>query len=150
MEKNEKGVNRLLERTLKFIAIRPRSEKEIRAYLKRKRKKSSPELIEKIIQKLKILEQVDDLKFAQWWIEQRTTFRPKGKIGLQMELRQKGVERDLIEKTVSGIDELSLAKKALKKKSHLLDKQKLINFLSYRGFSWTTIKQALEEIGKKR
>lgn len=100
---------------------------------------------------------VDDEAFVDWWLEQRATFRPKGKIALRMELRFKGIERDLIECSLAEkVDEEVLAKKsALKKMSSLkalppeVQKEKLIGFLSRRGFSWEIIRKTLDEIRQK-
>jgi regulatory protein len=141
--KNE--FQKLLDRTLLLISRRPRSEKEIRDYLKRK--KSSLKITESIIKKLKQLKQINDQEFASWWVEQRTTFRPKGKFGLMMELRQKGIEKETIEKAIGKVNELPLAEKLIQKKAKSFKNlprevvyQKLTAYLARRGFSWETIK----------
>jgi len=100
---------------------------------------------------------IDDEAFVDWWLEQRATFRPKGKKALMMELRFKGIDRDLIERSLAEkIDEEGLAKKAaLKKISSLrnlsleIQREKLIGFLSRRGFNWTIIRKTLDEIFQK-
>ena len=97
---------------------------------------------------------VDDEAFVDWWLEQRATFRPKGKRALQMELRFKGIDRDLIERSLAEkVDEEALAKKSFLKKIPSLknlplevQKKKLIGFLSRRGFSWEIIRKTLDEI----
>lgn len=97
---------------------------------------------------------VDDEAFVDWWLEQRATFRPKGKRALKMELRFKGIDRDLIERSLAEkVDEEVLAKKAFLKKIPSLknlpsevQKEKLIGFLSRRGFSWEVIRKTLDEI----
>lgn len=148
----ENEFQKFYDRVLRLIAARPRSEKEIRDYLKRK--KATGILVEKVIKKLKRTKQLNDREFAEWWLEQRAAFRPRGKIALKMELRQKGIDQKMAEKLIVQLtDELKLAKKAaLKKKKTLKNlepaefRQKISNFLSRRGFSWETIKQTLEEI----
>ena len=134
---------KLLDKVYRFLAVRPRSEKEITDYFKRK--KASPEATEKIFSLLKQQNLIDDPAFAGWWVEQRSTFRPKGKIALKSELKQKGIAPEIIEKELEEIDELSLAQKALARKK-FKSTQKLITFLSYRGFSWQTIKKVLGSI----
>lgn len=146
MEKSQSGKRKkvtLLDKVYRFLAVRPRSEKEITDYLKRK--KASPEAAEKIFSLLKQQNLIDDSAFAEWWIDQRSTFRPKGKIALKAELKQKGVSQAIIESALEKINELSLAKKAIAKKKFFTP-QKLVNFLSYRGFSWQTIKKVLGSI----
>ena len=152
--KNE--FQKLLNKTLRLISARPRSEKEIIDYLKRK--KTDPKLIDEVVDKLKSLGQLDDYAFAVWWVEQRVTFRPKGKIALLMELRQKGVEREIGEKIIAEkVDELPLARRAVERKLKIYKnfpplefRQKITGFLARRGFSWGTVKEVIDEFCQKR
>lgn len=151
--KNE--FQKLLNRALRLISRRPRSEKEVRDYLRRK--KSPPELIEKVIKKLKQLKQVNDLEFARWWVEQRSTFRPRGKFGLTMELRQKGVNEKIIKQVINEkVKELPLAQKLAQKKFKAYKNlpreeryQKMSAFLARRGFSWEIIKKVVAKFLKE-
>lgn len=146
--KNE--FQKILDKVYRFVSLRPRSRKEIEIYLKKK--KASPDLVEKIFRKLEKLGYLDDKAFAEWWIEQRSTFRPKGKIALKAELRQKGVDKKLVDELIDGeVDELNMAQKALakrlknfKKLPQLEFRQKITTFLSYRGFSYSTIKKIID------
>jgi len=152
--KNE--FQKFLNKTLRLISARPRSEKEIIDYLKRK--KTDPKLIDEVVDKLKSLGQLDDYAFAVWWVEQRVTFRPKGKIALLMELRQKGVEREIGEKIIAEkVDELPLARRAVERKLKIYKnfpplefRQKITGFLARRGFSWGTVKEVIDEFCQKR
>lgn len=145
--KNE--FQKLLNRAFRLISRRPRSEKEVRDYLRRK--KSLPKLIEAVVKKLKKLGQIDDKAFVLWWVEQRSTFRPRGKFGLTMELRQKGVDKEIIKRAVDEkVNELPLAKKIAQKKFKVYKNlpreeryQKMSAFLARRGFSWETIKEVV-------
>jgi len=150
--KNE--FQKLVDRTLRLISRRPRSEKEIRNYLKKK--KSRPKIIEEVVKKLNQLKQIDDSEFAQWWVEQRTTFRPRGKFGLTMELRQKGVDKEIIKKAIEKVDELPLAKKLAEKKTKAYKNlprekryQKMSAYLARRGFSWEIIKKVVAKFLKE-
>jgi len=139
---------------LKFISFRPRSGKEILDWLKRKDVGKSVQVM--ILAKLKHLGYLDDEEFVKWWIEQRTTFRPSGKRAIEMELRQKGISREVIEHGTHnmehGTKEYDLAKKAIEKKLSLWKnlppdkfRQKLSSFLARRGFSWETIGRVIKE-----
>ena len=68
---------KIYARAVNFSTIRPRSEREIRDWFKRK--KVIEEVVEVVFNRLKNLDLVNDLNFAKWWIEQRQTFRPKSK-----------------------------------------------------------------------
>ncbi|HUS52033.1 MAG TPA: RecX family transcriptional regulator [Candidatus Bathyarchaeia archaeon] len=151
----ENEYRKFLDRVYRLLSFRPRSEKEIGDYLARR--KSPAEVAEKIGTQLKRSGYLDDWKFAHWWVDQRSTFRPRGKIALRAELRQKGVAKEIIEKAVEKLDELSLAKKAAKKKLKAYKKldlqafrEKMIAFLNRRGFSWSTIKPIIDELLEKR
>ena len=85
---------KVYDRVLKFFSFRPRSEKELKDWFKRKQ--VGEETQEMILQKMKQLGYLNDEEFAQWWIEQRTTFRPAGTRLLAMELRQKGVSKEIV------------------------------------------------------
>ncbi|MGB9706803.1 MAG: regulatory protein RecX [Microgenomates group bacterium] len=150
-QKSNSKFQKLLDKVYRFLALRPRSEKEIADYLKKR--KIPDDLAQKIFKILKEQSLIADSAFAQWWIEQRTTFRPKGKIALKVELKQKGIAPEIIEKELEKIDELKLAKKAIQKKLEIYRRlssqdfrQKISTFLSYRGFSWQTIKKILDNL----
>ena len=142
---------RLFPKVVKFISLRPRSQKEILAYLAKK--SSSQKIRDKAFQELTNLGLIDDQAFVHWWIDQRNTFRPKGKRALMMELRQKGIDCDLSETVINQeVDEKKLAKGLVLKKRKFWErlplekqKEKLAGFLARRGFSWATIEAILDE-----
>lgn len=143
------------DRVLKFFSYRPRSEKELKDWFK---KKQVGEETQKLIyQKLKHLGYLNDEEFAKWWIEQRTTFRPTGSRLLALELRQKGVSREIIEKLLITNNQLLITERAqalkiaqkrlerLRGLSYKETREKLGAFLARRGFSWETIKEVIDE-----
>lgn len=156
----------IYQKTLNFLSFRPRSEKEIKDYLSKKltKKKITDEQLiqsikEKIISHLKDQKLVDDDAFTNWWLEQRLTFKPKGKIALRVELLKKGIDKEIIEQALLTIDNqqlVSLAKKLVEKKIRLYQclpifklKQKLISFLLRRGFDFHLSKTIIDEMVKK-
>ncbi len=140
---------------LRFISFRPRSEKEIKDWFK---KKEVGEETQKMIwEKLKHLGHINDEEFARWWIEQRTTFRPQGQRAITTELRQKGISPSIINKLqVPSSNEKELAQRAIEKKLKIYRnlppmelRKKLTSFLARRGFSWEIIEEVIDEIFKK-
>jgi regulatory protein len=143
-----------LNLSYRYLAIRNRSEKEIRDYLLKKN--AAVEIIEKIIIHLKEKKFLNDETFARSWILNRARLKPKGKMVLQMELRQKGIADDLIKKTLQEAqeeipDELSQAKSLISRRMERMagrsrDEvyQKVGGFLSRRGFNWDIIKKAID------
>jgi len=159
-------LEKFYQKTLNFLSFRPRSEKEINDYIQKKLFKSSAgvdelkkKIKDKIINKLKKQMLIDDYKFACWWLEQRLAFRPKGKKMLYLELRQKGVVQDIIEKTLAQLPDYKfedLASALVDKKIRLYEKlplfkqkQKLFEFLQRRGFEYSIIKKVIDEKLKK-
>ena len=131
----------LLDKVFRFLSYRPRSAKEIQDYLKKKTPSEKKSL--EIIKRLKEMKLFNDQEFCQWWIEQRNTFRPRGKRALWYELRQKGIDEKLAKPMIEEmVNELDLAKKVLKKKNGT--RTQLTGFLARRGFSWQTIKEVLK------
>jgi regulatory protein len=153
MDPQEKR-KKYLENVYRYLAIRNRSEKEIRDYLVKK--KAEPEVIENIIELLYKQKFLDDETFARGWITQRARFRPKGKSALKFELSQKGISKELIEKILAEEnedrpDELTQAKNLIGRRVEKLKDAprqeiytKVGGFLARRGFDWDTIKKAID------
>lgn len=148
-----------LARVLRYLSYRPRSEKEIRDFLAKK--KLDVALQQKILTILKEQKLVDDEEFAKWWVEQRTVFRPKGVRLIKLELRQKGISQEIIESQISNIqfpisNERERARKLVEKRITRykgLPKQekyqKLQRFLAARGFDFDVISDILKDINNR-
>lgn len=135
---------KVLDKLLRFASLRPRSEKEIRDYLKRKEVHES--LFDELFNRLKCLELVNDEAFAKWWIDQRLQFKSKSKRELEYELRGKGIDKEIITEVLaeSGVDDVKAAKKLLEKRIFRDRKQK-IAYLARKGFSWEVIDRLVHE-----
>lgn len=141
----------LLEFSLRFVSFRPRSEKEIRDFLKKKVNKSGTRnvaVLEDVVTRLRVLGYVDDAKFASWWVEQRGLHKPKGARLIADELKAKGISLE-----VNTHDDVALAKQAIAKKlfrwqklPKLEQKKKLYGFLGRRGFDGDTIHRVIDEV----
>jgi regulatory protein len=152
--------DKLYQSSLHFLSYRPRSEHEIRDFIKRKLRNNDTDPTEKIISQLKEEKLVNDEEFVQWWIDQRLEFNPKGLRFLKQELFIKGIDREIIENGLSKINKSALessAVKILEKKSgkyrvlpEKLFKEKLISLLLARGFDWNFSKNIVDEFSQKR
>nr|WP_165613447.1 regulatory protein RecX [Desulfotruncus arcticus] len=127
------------------MALRPRTEYELRQALINT--DISEEVINAIIAQLKDQKLIDDEYFAANWVSWRLAAKPVGKDFLRSELKYKGVDRKIIEKSLSGYNddrELEMAMLAARKKAHQHDCQtwrKLAGFLARRGFSSDVIRK---------
>ena len=136
---------------LGFIEYRPRSIAETRQHL---RKKEYPEaVVERVVERLEAVDLLNDAAFARYWVEQRETFKPRSKRALQHELRQKGVDRTLIEDAVAEVDEIAAATQAAQAKARRWSslpepefRKKLGGFLQRRGFSYSIVREITESL----
>lgn len=142
-----------LEKLLRFAALRPRSEKEIKSWLYRKRVHES--LQKDLFNRLKKLKLVDDKEFARWWTEQRLTFRPKSIRIMNYELRIKGIKDEIIREVLEElkIDEGQSARKILEKVKYKWERlkendrrRKISDYLARHGFGWTVIEKILKKV----
>jgi len=132
------------QQAMLFLSYRARSEKEIRQNL---HKHEMPEeVIDETIERLRKAGLVNDNQFAEAWVENRSTFRPRSRRALSMELRQKGLDDETVHAAISGVDEDALAYKAAQKRLGRLKglewndfRKKLSEFLARRGFPYSVI-----------
>ncbi len=160
-------INKLLDKVLRFLSFRPKSQKEVTDYLAKKiaaessvkfiEAQDSP-LIGKVISKLKKYNYLNDKEFAKFWIASRIKTKPKGRLQIARELKMKGVDKEIIESLLSRFpDELSLAQKAIEKKlpkwQRLPEpefKKKIYTYLVGRGFNYETISELFAFFKKRR
>jgi len=148
--KNNSNKDDILNKLLSFATFRPRSEKELIFWLKRK--KIDARIHKYLFDKLKHFCLLDDFKFTKWWIEQRQSFRPKPKKILIQELRFKGIKRDIFDDILKDfeIDEEKIARKLIEKKKYKWEKfdikkrkQKMSMYLAGKGFDWNVISKVI-------
>jgi len=141
-----------MQRALHFLSYRPRSVEEVRKNLRKH--EISEAVIDDAVERLQRNGLLGDAAFAQAWVENRSTFRPRGKRALQMELRQKGLADDLIQETLNEtVNEEALALEAARKYVRKLSgldwqefRKKLGGFLARRGFGYDVIAPVLRQV----
>ena len=139
------------QQALLYLSYRARSEKEIRQNLQ---KHEMPEdVIEETLERLRTAGLANDNEFAQTWVENRSTFRPRSRRALAMELRQKGLDDETVHSAISGVDEDALAYEAAQKRLGRLKglewndfRKKLSEFLARRGFPYSVIAPVVTRI----
>ncbi|HEX8917778.1 MAG TPA: RecX family transcriptional regulator [Chloroflexota bacterium] len=137
---------------LNFLTFRPRSNKEIADYLRKR--KTEPEVIAAVVERLQGSGLIDDDEFARFWVENRQSFRPRGSRALRAELRQKGLAADVIEGTLNNLgDEEPAAIKAGRSKLRSYEKledaefvRKMTAFLQRRGFAYDVSARAARQL----
>ena len=147
----EDEIEKAYQRALNFLSYRNRSEQEIRLNLQ---KHQIPEtIIQPVLDRLREVSLVNDIEFAQNWIENRREFHPRGKRALRSELYRKGISDQIIEEALQDINEEELALKLARKKIGKLknlDKstfqEKMYGFLSRRGFHYSLSKEVVNHL----
>jgi regulatory protein len=141
---------RAYERSLRYLSYRPRSEQEMRRYLENK--DVEPDVITQVIDRLRRMRLIDDAAFAEFWVENRENFRPRGAWALRGELRQKGVPSDLIEGALSDLDEESAALRASEqvvrryaRLDHDTFLRRFMGYLQRRGFPYGLSRRIVEQ-----
>ncbi len=148
----------LVNAAIRFISFRPRSKKELTDYLNKKLtrwKQPGAGLLAKVIGRMEELGYADDVKFAEWWVAQRTAFKPKGNRYIQMELKAKGVPEAITASILASRGSVSLlaaARQAIAKKMPLwvklptlARKKKIYDYLGRRGFDFEIIQKLIDE-----
>lgn len=134
------------DRALNLISRRPRSTWEMQDYLKRKDYKE--EVIEQTLNKLSDKGYLNDLEFARAWVRSRRLLKSTNKRKLALELRQKRVNREVIEQVLGEdeTDDLAVLRELVeRKRKRYPDKLKLMQYLSRQGYNYDDIKAVLAE-----
>jgi len=133
---------------LQLVVRRPRSEKELRDYLRRKGHDEDATML--ILNKLTMNGLVDDEAFATSWVANRRLLKPTSLRKLQLELRQKGISSEIIEKVLAEdeVSDSSVLMKIIARKrrqTKYQDDMKLMQYLARQGFGYGDIKSALTD-----
>lgn len=139
---------KLKGRALEWVLNRPRSIREFKDYMYRK--KADPDQITVLIEEFEGKNYLSDTLFAHWLIDMRRR-GGKSERAIKNELMKKGVDREVIAETtrVDNDDELVRLRALIDKKRHIAryknDEQKFKQFLLRQGFGYDDIKSALKD-----
>lgn len=139
-------------KAIKFVLGKFKTKMEVR---KKLNKEFDNDIIDEVLNFLEKNSYVDDRNYAIYFIEDKQKLNGYGKNKIKSLLIQKGISKQIIDEFI--FDEDNEFENALKmgiKKLNLLKneenrfkkKQKIINYLAYRGFSFDIIQKVLGEI----
>lgn len=144
-----------MKRCADYLAYRPRSSSEIRQRLRELQVTEA--VAEQVMDRLSGLGYLNDERFAEQWAASRQRSKGFGPRRLEMELIQKGISPDMARGAVAEVctqeevaDQLTIQlSKAQHRYRHEGDvrkqEQKIIGFLSRRGFEVSEIREALRQ-----
>lgn len=146
---------RCLNVAVRYLSYRPRGEAELRERLTQRG--FAGDIQDAVINKLSEQGLINDAAFAQFWKDNRESFRPRSQWLTRLELRRKGIASEVIDQVVNTIDdEANAYRAALSKARQLSDadypsfRRKLGGYLQRRGFRSSVIKGTLERIWQEQ
>lgn len=148
-------IERAKSRAINYISGKLKTKYEVR--LKLRENEFSNEVIDEVLEILENEEYLNDRVYCEIFIEDKKRLNGYGKNKIKSLLIQKGVSKSIFEDFLDNFeyeDEFDNAVKMGIKKLNLLaneedkfkKKQKIINYLAYRGFSFDVINDVLKEI----
>jgi regulatory protein len=139
---------------IQYLAIRMRSEKEVKDYLKQKEIEES--VIQEVIHRLYGLKYLNDEEFALAFMRTQINTTDKGPNVIKLELMEKGISESIIKSVQTEFTyDLQLSKviqlcqkaqKKQRKDSTYIFEQKLKQALSRKGYSFSIIDEAMVEL----
>ena len=148
-----KDYDAIMQYALKLIARKRYTQKELENKFRDKKIGLKCDQ-KKAIARLKVLKYINDKEFAKDYIQTRLLINPKGPYLLKLELKLKGVDRQIVDNAIeqADIDELQIALNVLERKKKAINraegqkrKEKIMRTLSSRGFKLDTIYKILEK-----
>lgn len=134
-----------------ILSRNPKSEKQLCDYLFKK--EFDKNTVERVLERLKELNYIDDLRFAQSFIENSSH---SGVNAIRFKLKSKGISDEIINSVLENVDDdeqLSKAVEIIKKqmprysKYEIFEqKRKLNDFLYRKGYQWDVIKSAIDKV----
>jgi regulatory protein len=150
--KEKVNINLAKQKGIRLLASRARSAFEVRERLIQQG--FDTDVAENAVMQLKALGYINDRLFAHKYISDRLKLKPKSKKAMAMELKRKGVDEEIIEETLDEfeLDESLIAYRVARKKFGKYDisdpkvQRKIFSFLSFRGFSGSTIRAVINQM----
>ena len=137
-------------RAVRYLARFDRTAAQVERFLVSKGASSGQ--IKQVLSRLFALRYLDDRAYAARWMEATLARRPMGRERLKNELVARGCREALAEQVIGeglqGMDEESLARRALKLKSRALKPvplQRAVSLLRQRGFGEDTIARIISD-----
>ncbi len=148
-------IERAKSRAINYISGKLKTKYEVR--LKLKENGFTEDIIDEVLDILENEEYLNDRVFCEIFIEDKKKLNGYGKNKIKSLLIQKGISKNIFEDFLDEFeydDEFDNALKMGIKKLNLLSneednlkkKQKIINYLAYRGFGFDVINDVLREI----
>jgi regulatory protein len=152
----ENRAQRIFQKALRILAVKPRSEAELRERLLRV-EGAGEDLVTDCMERLRRMGYINDRAFAESFLNQRTAARPLGRRRLERELANKKVSSDTARRALDRLadqtsDEVLIDRaiaKRLRSSSAPSDRQSARRWFSHLarlGFEYELIARKLREL----
>ena len=145
----ESGLKRCKDKAMWLISFRDHSRRELFDKLRRA---YDDEICEAAVARMEELRLIDDERYAKRYSADLVNIKHLSERGVRQKLREKGIDRDLIDEIVDGlfIDEEEQIRAVIEKKyARVLQDEKgrrrAVNTLTSMGFSYADIKSVMSE-----
>ena len=148
--KSASEFGKLYQRALEWMLLRPRSERELSDYLRKKVYEKGLErgFIEDVICRLKDKGYVDDRRFSEYYVENRFVKKGISRKRLRMELMKKGICAAVVDEVLNGRNDEDEIRKIVAKKRGKYNNEKLMAYLCRQGFSYELVREIVsKELG---
>jgi regulatory protein len=115
------------------------------------------DVVEQAIVRLREQNLSDDFAFAQFWKDNRLSFRPKSKRLIAKELRDKKIATEIVEQVTEDIDDEATAYQLGRNRMAALARldyqdfyRRLSGYLAYRGFSYQVIRDTAARLWREK
>ena len=152
-ELEEKTLVRAKNAAYRLLTYRPRSRAEL--IQKLRDREFDHAVVEAVVSDLVRLGYVNDRQFAEQWASSRVRLRAFGRRRIELELRNRGVDREIIEEALAAVfgaePELGTAMSAAEKKLNTMRsadretrRRRLAGFLERKGYSFEIIRRVVK------
>ena len=138
-------MDNLIQKAIEYVLRAPKTERQVRTWLFKKRKEGEFLDVDGIINKLKELGYINDAEYAQRFAEVKQT--KLGMRNIKCKLAVKGITREHID-TLETPDQTNLARSLAEKYMRNDNKtlQKLYRYLLSKGFDYDTVSRVVGEL----
>ena len=144
---SDEEFDKLKTKVLKYILYSKRTEKNIR----KKFENEDEIILEDVIEYLKEAGYINDSNYIKKAVAEFINLKNLSLKELEYKLRQKGIEKDIIDDYIYNKEtlleyEINSAKNLIIKKRNTLEDNEIKQYLSNKGYMSETIKIAIEEV----
>src|SRR6476659_2064936 len=145
-----------MNRAVKLLAAKPRSERELKERLLEKRW-TNDEIVGGVLEKLKEYEYLNDEQYAKDLAVSKLRQKPQGKRRLKQSLSRKKLDKETVDEAINSafekIPETELIDRAIQKRLRLKgmpetreEKKKFYDYLLRQGFSYDLTSARMRDI----